>query len=97
MARESHQLVFRVHAIKRMFQRNISEKEVRHVIENGEIIESYSDDTPYPSRLMLGWSKTRPLHVVAAENQVEQQEIIIAAYEPDPKEWDPTFTRRSQQ
>ena len=96
MAIESHQLVFRTHAVKRMFQRNISEKEVRHVIENGEVIESYRDDTPYPSRLVLGWVKTRPLHVVAAENRVERQEIIITVYEPDAKEWDPTFTRRSQ-
>ena len=57
MAIESHQLVFRTHAVKRMFQRHISEKEVRHVIENGEIIEPYRDDTPYPSRLVLGWFK----------------------------------------
>lgn len=55
MASESYQLVFRIHAVKRMFQRNFTEKEVREVIESGEIIESYPDDTPYPSRLMLGW------------------------------------------
>ena len=96
MATKPNQLVFRIHAVKRMFQRNISEKEVRDVIEKGDIIASYPDDTPYPSRLMLGWSQTRPLHVVTAENRVQQQEIIITVYEPNPKEWDPTYRRRSQ-
>ena len=46
--------------------------------------------------LVLGWFKTRPLHVVAAENRVEREDIIITVYEPDPKEWNLTFTRRSQ-
>lgn len=44
-------LVFRVHAIKRMFQRQISKDDVRHVLETGEAIEAYPHDTPYPSRL----------------------------------------------
>lgn len=33
-------LVFRVHAIKRMFQRHISKDDVRHVLESGETIET---------------------------------------------------------
>jgi len=32
-------LVFRVHAIQRMYQRVISEAEVRHVIATGETVE----------------------------------------------------------
>lgn len=39
-------LVFRVHAIKRMFQRRISKDDVRHVLESGETIETYPKDTP---------------------------------------------------
>jgi hypothetical protein len=39
-------LVFRVHAIQRVYQRSISELEVRYVIATGEIIEDYPDDTP---------------------------------------------------
>ena len=93
---EHKNIIFRVHAVKRMFQRKVSEKEVRHVLQNGEVIESYEDDTPYPSRLILGWIKSRPLHVVAAENRSEKEEIIITVYEPDPNEWDTTFTRRKK-
>jgi len=49
-------LVFRVHAIQRMFQRRISEDDdVRHILSTGEVIEAYPNDTPYPSNLILGW------------------------------------------
>ena len=48
------QLVFQVHAIPRMAQRAISIQDVRHVLQTGEVIASYLDDSPYPSRLLLG-------------------------------------------
>ena len=48
-------LVFRAHAIRRMFQRGITAAAVRHVIMSGETIEARPDDLPLPSRLVLGW------------------------------------------
>ena len=57
-------LVFRVHAVERMFRRGISEEDVRHVLAQGEEIEDYPEDAPYPSRLVLGWRGSRPIHVV---------------------------------
>jgi hypothetical protein len=48
-------LIFRVHALQRMFQRRITEADVREILQVGEVIESYPDDTPYPSRLILGF------------------------------------------
>lgn len=87
-------LVFRVHAIQRMYQRSISEEEVRTVLASGETVEDYPDDTPYPSRLMLGWHRSRSLHVVVADNSEDQENIIITAYEPDPAEWEPDLKRR---
>jgi hypothetical protein len=89
-------VLFRVHAIQRMYQRGISEAEVRRVLATGEIIEGYPDDTPYPSRLTLGWCGARPLHVVVADNLDDEENIIITVYEPDPKEWEPGFKRRKQ-
>jgi hypothetical protein len=79
-----------------MYQRSISEPEVRHVIATGEIVEDYPDDTPYPSRLVLGWHGSRPLHVVIADNVDDQENIVITAYEPDPGEWEPDFKRGKQ-
>lgn len=89
-------LVFRVHAIVRMFERSIAEQEVREALESGETIERYPDDTPYPSRLVLGWRGGRPIHVVAADNPQEDETIVITVYEPDAALWEPDFRRRKQ-
>ncbi len=59
-------LVFRVHAIQRMFQCEISVGDIRQVLASGETIEDYPDDIPYLSRLILGWRGSRPLHIVVA-------------------------------
>lgn len=87
-------LVFRVHALQRMFRWQITDAEVRQVLETGEVIEEYPQDRPYPSRLVLGYSGERPIHVVAAENAQVQETIIITVYEPAPTLWDATFRRR---
>ena len=89
-------IIFRTHAIKRMFQRHINEKDVRSVLETGETIESYPDDTPYPSRLVLGWIGNRPLHVVVADNAADDQIIVITVYEPGQDKWVRDFKRRIQ-
>ncbi|CUS33223.1 conserved hypothetical protein [Candidatus Nitrospira nitrificans] len=80
-----------------MFQRRISEENVKQVVAAGEIIESYPKDTPYPSKLLLGWQGSRPLHVVAADNVESDETIVITAYEPDPQEWETGFARRKPQ
>ena len=90
-------LVFRVHAIQRMFQRRINEADIRQVIISGETITTYPTDKPFPSRLILGWSGPRPIHVVVADNSQTQETIIITVYEPDTREWEPDFKRRKKQ
>ena len=92
----SGRLVFRVHAIERMFQRAISAADVEAVLTTGETIETYPDDTPYPSRLVLGWLAGRPLHVVAADNTDADETIVITVYEPDAELWEPGFRRRRE-
>lgn len=77
-----------------MFERHISQVDVRAVLDAGEVIERYPQDAPYPSRLVLGWIGTRPIHVVAADNTEAQETIVITVYEPDPQQWDPSFRRR---
>ncbi|MGF1634920.1 MAG: DUF4258 domain-containing protein [Phycisphaerae bacterium] len=90
-------LTFRVHAVQRMFARRIGEADVRVVVEIGRTIRAYPDDTPYPSRLILGFAGGRPLHVVAADVPGSDEVIIITVYEPDPALWNDTFDKRSQQ
>lgn len=67
------------------------------VIEQGEIIRTYPDDIPYPSKLILGWRDQRPLHVVAADNDAEQTTIVITVYEPDLSLWKPDFKTKKEQ
>ena len=87
-------LIFRVHALQRMFERGITHEDVTRALVEGEMIEHYPDDSPYPSRLVLGWIEDRPLHVVVADNTKENAEIIITVYEPDSAAWEPGFERR---
>jgi len=87
-------LIFRVHALNRIFERGITVEDVRSVVTNGEAIQSYPDDKPYPSRLVLGWRAERPIHVVVAEDSEADILIVVTAYEPDPAQWDAGFKRK---
>jgi hypothetical protein len=77
-----------------MFERGITIADVRNVLDNGEVIEDYPNDFPYPSRLVLGWRGIRPIHIVAADNLSAGETIIVTVYEPDPQQWDSDFKRR---
>ena len=77
-----------------MLERNVSVDDVLHVLNNGAIIESYPDDTPFPSRLSLGRAADRPLHVVWATATDTGRTVIITVYQPDPEEWDNDFRQR---
>jgi len=79
-----------------MFDRGIGADDVRDVIANGETIEDYPKDFPYLSRLMLGWSGSRPIHVVAATHTTTGETIIITVYEPDPQQWSADMRTRIQ-
>jgi hypothetical protein len=83
----NYSIVYRLHAIQRMFERNIHNDEIRQIIQSGKIIERYVNDSPYPSRLILGEVNKRPLHIVITENTTENVIIVITVYEPDPRKW----------
>jgi hypothetical protein len=87
------QLDIRLHAAQRMLERNVSVTDVLAVLNGGETIEDYPDDTPFPSRLILGWVGQRPVHVVSATSTTGRT-VIITVYEPSPEEWDNTFHGR---
>jgi len=89
-----YSIVYRLHAVLRMGQRGISEQEVEQALRNGEVVERYDDDTPYPSRLILSPPFSRPLHVVAAWNEAACEWIVITVYEPAPDRWYPDHRRR---
>ena len=89
-------IIYRVHAVRRMFERGFTEKDIDKVLAGGETIEVYIEDQPYPSRLVSGIVGNRPVHVVIAENVVEGETIVITVYEPDARRWHEDFkTRRA--
>ena len=94
MADIGNRLIYRVHAIERMVERGISDDDVRKVLVGGKEIESYAGDFPYPSRLVLGWCGSRPIHVVAAENAADDETIVVTVYEPALDRWESGFERR---
>ena len=87
-------LIFRVHAIKRMFERNINDYDVREVIRSGKTIEEYTTDNPYPSKLIFGWINQRPIHIVVALNNKDNEIIVITVYEPSLTKWYEGFESR---
>jgi hypothetical protein len=89
-------IIFRIHAIQRMFERRISYENVRQVLQAGEMIEDYSEDMPHPGGLISGRRGNRPLHVVMAENPTEDELVVITVYEPDPAQWKTHFRSRKK-
>jgi len=70
-----------------MFLRAISSEELLEALDRAQVIEDYPDDKPYPSALLLGFTRSRrPLHVVGALDE-QGQLIIITVYEPDMRRW----------
>ncbi|MBE5807680.1 MAG: DUF4258 domain-containing protein [Clostridiales bacterium] len=82
------------HAAERARQRGILSRDIRSAVENGEIIEQYPDDYPFPSCLVLGEDEQgNSLHVCMSEEGNGSR--IITAYYPDKSRWnDDLRTRR---
>ena len=87
-------ILFRVHAVQRMFERKVSVKNVSQALESGITIDDYSAEMPEPGRLILGYRGQRPFHVVASENSATGRITIITVYIPEPGKWDKEFKRR---
>lgn len=87
-------IVFRVHAVQRMFERNVSVRNVSQALHSGEVIEDYSAEMPEPSRLILGFQGKRPFHLVISENPETREITVVTVYIPDPKKWSKDLKRR---
>lgn len=67
--RSSHKLRWANHIFVRLAQRNISMEDVQMAILNGELVEDYPDDSPFPSCLVMGYRTSNGIiHVVCAPN-----------------------------
>ena len=83
------------HCVVRLFQRNISQEDIENALLNGEIIEEYENDYPYPSCLVYGVNlNNKVLHVVCGANETELW--VITAYYPDNIKWEDDLKTRKE-
>ena len=84
------------HAAMRFKQRGLKAKDIRAAVNDGEIIEQYPEDFPFPSCLILGKSEEgKCLHVVMSNEGSMAR--VITAYFPDPDKWSEDFKTRKEQ
>ncbi len=89
---------FTEHALDEMDNDNLEIEDIMFVAENGETIETYDNDKPFPSYLNLGWANGNvkyPIHVVAAKDN-EERIHIITTYKPNVFRWDTSFKIRKK-
>ena len=86
---------FSKHALTKAIERRILIEEIEEVLENCQIINSYTSDKPFTSYLVAGFTKkNRPIHIVIALDDKDKYIWVVTVYEPDKNKWDKTFTQR---
>lgn len=93
---KSENIVISLHGQLRLNERNITVDDVMNAIDNGEIIEQYPDDFPFPSCLILGLSINDVyIHIVVSMN--DDKIYLITAYIPDTDKWEADMKTRKQE
>jgi hypothetical protein len=91
---ETGEILISHHARVRMFERNVSTDDLITAISSGEIIESYPDDEPCPSVLIMGLIDSVVYHTVIA---VCTDHIrVITVYIPEENKWIEYRRRRNE-
>jgi hypothetical protein len=75
-------IVLTDHLLTRMRQRHIRFEDIKRAIAEGEIIEQYPADYPFPSCLINAGN----IHIVCSVG--EGRLYIITAYRPSPEQWE---------
>ena len=78
------------HILTRMRQRHIRLEDIKRAILEGEIIEQYLTDYPFPSCLI----NAKNLHIVCSIG--EGHLYIITAYRPLPGKWEDEGRKRKE-
>ena len=92
---KAENIVISLHAQLRLNERNISIDDVINAIDNGEIIEQYPKDFPFPSCLILGIAiQGKYIHVVVSMN--DDKIYLITAYVPSTDKWEADLKTRKE-
>jgi len=83
------------HIVKRLQERGIEPSDVKNCIFNGEIIEQYPEDYPFPSCLVYGTALSGKLiHTVAGMG--DGYLWVITAYFPTTEKWNDDLKTRKE-
>lgn len=81
------------HLVIRMKERGIKYSDIKTVLMNGDIIEQYEDDTPFPSCLVMGLTISgKFLHVVCGIG--DGMIYVITAYYPSLDKFEDDYKTR---
>jgi hypothetical protein len=80
---QNGRIEWQTHALERMAKRGISRQIVKQILLEGEIIEDYPHDKPFPTALFSGWFQGEPFHVVTALDSLSAYCFVITVYRPD--------------
>ena len=83
-------IVLTDHLLTRMRQRQIRLEDIKKAIADGEIVEQYPSDFPFPSCLI----NAEGLHIVCSVG--EECLYIITAYRPSPEQWENGGKKRKE-
>lgn len=76
------------HADEEAFDDGLTYEEIYSSVIQGEVIEDYLNDKPYPSCLIFGRNFLgEPIHSVWAYNPANKWAVLITVYRPDPDRW----------
>lgn len=85
---------YRLHALQKMAERGVSPEEVRTALAHGEVIEHRRREGRYlPTRLLLSWVGSEPLHVLVADDPGGTH-YVITAYHFGPDRWTSDYRTR---
>lgn len=92
---EIDKILFSNHALERIRQRGIKQRDIKNCIMSGEIIEQYPDDFPFPSCLIYGVDANKKiLHVVASDEGTASR--IITVYYPSTEKFNNDLKTRKE-
>ena len=92
---KSENIIITLHGQLRLNERGITIDDVMNAINNGDIIEQYPDDFPFPSCLILGLSvQNTYIHIVVSMD--EDKIYLITAYIPKRDKWETDFKTRKE-
>lgn len=94
---QSNRIRITDHADEEAIADNLKLNDIFQSVFNGEVIENYPNDKPYPSCLIFGMTENDiPIHSVWAYNKENKWSVLITVYRPDPSLWIDWRVRRKK-